>query len=330
MSRAASPHASGAPRWLLLIHQLPPAPAYLRVKTARQLQKLGAVAVRNSVYLLPNAEASHESFAWLAKSIANGGGEATLCESSFVGETSNEAVEALFHDAREKDYRELAGEARAALRALGRARRPDDTRRAGGEAALARLRRRLAEIAEIDFFGAPGREAIASQIEALAERLRPPADEDDAPADVEAPSARGAVWVTRTGVHVDRIASAWLIRRFIDREAKLKFVPPNGYVPAPGELRFDMFEAEHTHEGDRCTFEVLALRFGVADRAVAAIGEVVHDIDVRDGKFGRPETAGIERLITGIALTQPSDEARIALGTQLFDALYEAWTRKKT
>jgi hypothetical protein len=131
-------------------------------------------------------------------------------------------------------------------------------------------------------------------------------------------------------VHVDRIASAWLIRRFIDRDAKLKFVPAKGYEPAAGELRFDMFEAEHTHEGDQCTFEVLKRRFGVSDAAVQAIAEVVHDIDVRDGKFGRPETAGVERLVNGIALTQSDDDARVALGSQLFDALYEAWRRKRS
>jgi hypothetical protein len=315
------------PRWLLLIHQLPPSPAYLRVKTARQLQKLGAVAVKNSVYVLPNTDAALEGFAWLGKEIAAGGGESTVCESSFVGGTSNGAVEALFHDARSKDYQQLDAEARSAVKALGKGRHLDDTKRAAAEAALARLRRRLGEIAALDFFGAPGREATASSIDALAQRLRPPAQGEVAPP-ATASAPRGAVWVTRKGVHVDRIASAWLIRRFIDRAARLKFVPPKGYLPAAGEQRFDMFEAEHTHEGDRCTFEVLARRFGVADTAVAAIGEVVHDIDVRDGKFDRPETAGVERLITGIALTQPSDETRIALGSQLFDALYEAWRRK--
>ena len=329
MPKAATARPDGAARWLLLIHQLPPAPAYLRVKTGRQLLKIGAVAVKNSVYVLPNADAAHESFAWLAKEIAAGGGEATLCESSFVGGTSNEAVEGLFHEARGKDYLQLADEARGALAALGKARRPTDAKRAAAEAALARARRRLAEIAELDFFGAPGREATASLVESLAERLRPPVDDGALPAP-KRPGLTGAVWVTRKGVHVDRIASAWLIRRFIDRDAKLKFVAPKGYLPAAGELRFDMFEAEYTHEGDRCTFEVLARRFGVTDAAVAAIAEVVHDIDVRDGKFERPETPGIERLIAGIALTQPSDEARIALGSQLFDALYEAWRRRKS
>jgi hypothetical protein len=324
------PRSDPANRWLLLIHQLPPSPAYLRVKTARQLQKIGAVAVRGSVYVLPNTEAAHESFAWVSKEIAAGGGEATLCESSFVGSTSNEAMESVFHEARRKDYEELAEEARAALKALGKARRLEDAKRTAAEASLARLRRRLSEIIDLDFFGAPGRETTASLIDTLAERLRPwPVDAEPVP-ETTAPKVKGAVWVTRKGVHVDRIASAWLIKRFIDREAQLKFVPPKGYAPADGELRFDMFEAEYTHEGDQCTFEVLARRFGVTDAAVTAIGEAVHDIDVRDGKFGRPEAPGLERLVNGLALTQPDDEARIAFGGQVFDALYEAWRRKKT
>lgn len=317
------------PRWLLLIHQLPPSPAYPRVKTARQLQKIGAVAVKNSVYVLPNTEAAQESFAWVAKEITACGGEPTLCESSFVGGTSNEAIEALFHAARGRDYQELADDVRSAIRALGRARRLDDARRATAESALARFRRRIGEIGELDFFGAPGREATFSLLGSFEQRLREPVDEVPAARTTPDRRAKGAVWVTRKGVHIDRIASAWLIKRFIDADATIKFVPPKGYHPAGGELRFDMFEAEYTHEGDRCTFEVLAGRFGVLDPAVAAIGEIIHDIDVRDGKFGRPETPGVARLINGIALTQPDDGARIALGSQLFDALYESWKRRK-
>ena len=318
--------ASG--QWLLLIHQLPPAPAYLRVKTARQLQKLGAVAVKNSVYVLPNTDAAQESFAWLAKEIAAAGGEATLCESNFVGGTSDDVVRELFHTARRRDYEELATDARAALKALGRATRPDETKLAAGEASLARLRKRLHDVVELDFFGAPGREAVTAMLATIERRLTAPVD--SVPEHhLGAPRVRGAVWVTRAGVHVDRIASAWLIKRFIDPEAKLKFVPPKGFQPAAGELRFDMFEAEYTHEGERCTFEVLAQRFEIDDAAVEAIGQVVHDIDVRDARFGRPETPGVERLINGIALTRPEDEDRIALGAQLFDALYESWRRKK-
>ena len=205
--------ASG--QWLLLIHQLPPAPAYLRVKTARQLQKLGAVAVKNSVYVLPNTDAAQESFAWLVKGITGGGGEATLCASNFVGGTSDDAVRELFNVARRRDYEELAADARAALKALGRAARLEETKRSAGEAALARLRRRLGDVAELDFFGAPGREEVSSLLATIERRLAPPAaaapDEE-----VSRPRVRGGVWVTRAGVHVDRIASAWLIKRFID------------------------------------------------------------------------------------------------------------------
>jgi hypothetical protein len=318
------------PRWLLLIHQLPPAPAYLRVKTARQLQKLGAVAVKNSVYVLPNTDSAGESFAWLSQEIAAGGGEATLCESSFVGGTSNGAIEALFHTARGKDYQELAQEIRLALKALGKSVRIVEARRTSAETALARFRRRLGEITELDFFGAPGRETTASLVASLEERLRQPLADAPPPIDSLPRRVKGAVWVTRKGVHVDRIASAWLIKRFIDRDAKLKFVPSKGYSPQNDELRFDMFEAEYTHEGDSCTFEVLARRFQISDGAISAIAEVIHDIDVRDGKFGRAETPGVERLINGIALTQADDEARVALGSQLFDALYESWRRKRS
>jgi hypothetical protein len=321
--------AASTPRWLLLIHQLPPSPAYLRVKTMRQLQKVGAVAVKNSVYALPNGDEALESFSWIAREIAAGGGDSSLCESSFVGGSSNEALEALFNRSRAKDYQNLLEDIGDALKELGKARHLEEGKRAVGETALARFRRRQSEIARLDFFAAPDGERATSALAALERRLRAPASEP--PGAGERPlGVRGGVWVTRKGVHVDRIASAWLIKRFIDPGAKLKFVPPKGYVPRAGELRFDMFEAEHTHEGDRCTFEVLARRFGVDDPAVTAIGEVVHDIDLRDGKFARLETPGVERFITGVALTTPDDAARIALGAKLLDALYEAWRRKRT
>jgi hypothetical protein len=322
--------AAEPPRWLLLIHQLPPSPAYLRVKTARHLQKVGAVAIKDSVYALPSGDAALESFTWVAREIASGGGESSICESSFVAGSSNEAIRASFEVARGRDYAELSSDARETLRSLGRARRLDEARRSNGEAALTRYRRRLSEIVELDFFEAPGREAALASLGALERRLRDASAGEPSARPPAATRVRGAVWVTRKGVHVDRIASAWLIKRFVDPEATFKFVPAKGYTPASGELRFDMFEAEYTHEGDACTFEVVARAFGVADGAVGAIGEVVHDIDVRDGKFGRPETPGVERLVTGLALTVTEDLARVALGSQIFDALYEAWRRKRT
>jgi hypothetical protein len=140
---------------------------------------------------------------------------------------------------------------------------------------------------------------------------------------------RGKTWVTRQGVHVDRIGSAWLIRRFIDPEARFKFVSGKGYRPDAGELRFDMFQAEFTHEGDKCTFEVLLDRAALKDPALRAIAEIIHDIDLRDGKYGRDESMGIKTLIDGIALTTPDDLERIARGTEIFNHLSEVFGKKR-
>jgi hypothetical protein len=142
-------------------------------------------------------------------------------------------------------------------------------------------------------------------------------------------SGSGHVWVTRRQVHVDRIGSAWLIRRFIDPQGTFKFVPAKGYKPRRGELRFDMFEAEYTHEGDRCTFEVLLHKSGLKEPALAAIGEIVHDIDLKDGKFARAEAGGIAALIDGLAQADISDQERVERGAQLFDNLYDLFRKSR-
>jgi hypothetical protein len=135
--------------------------------------------------------------------------------------------------------------------------------------------------------------------------------------------------VTRKGIHVDRMASAWLIRRFIDPEARFKFVPGKDYRPLPGEVRFDMFEAEFTHEGDRCTFEVLIRKSRLDDHALRAIAQIVHDIDLKDSKFGRSEAPGIARLVAGIALVHREDDERLAHGSAVFEFLYECFRKKQ-
>jgi hypothetical protein len=133
---------------------------------------------------------------------------------------------------------------------------------------------------------------------------------------------RGKTWVTRRDVYIDRIASAWLIRRFIDPKARFKFTAAKAYKPRAGEVRFDMFEAEYTHEGDRCTFETLLQRAGLRDRALKAIGEIVHDIDCKDAKFGRDEAAGIAALVRGLARAYSDDATRLERGAAAFDELY--------
>ncbi len=315
------------PRWLLLIHQIPPKPSYLRVKIGRRLQGLGAVAVKNSVYVLPAGEQALEDFQWVRREILAGRGEATVCQARFVEGLSDGAVELLFDAEREADYDALARDARGLQGTLTRPRKRKGAREAAS-AVLLRLHKRLAEVRAIDFFGASGREQVERILAGIEIALRPASEAADGPA-TPAASVRGRTWVTRSGVHVDRIACAWLIRRFIDPEARFKFIHGRTYAPESDELRFDMFEAEFTHEGEQCTFEVLRRRFGLEDRALRPIAEIVHDIDLKDGQFARPEAVGLDRLIAGIAMRHKEDEARLRDGATAFDALYEYFKRKK-
>jgi hypothetical protein len=239
--------------WLLLIHQIPPKPDYFRVKVGRRLQRIGAVAIKNSVYVLPDTGQALEDLEALRREIVDDGGTASICRSFFLAGLSDKAVERRF----------LATHGRAP------------------------------------------RAAASSPDEALA---------GDTP--------RGRTWVTREGIFVDRIASAWLIRRFIDPDARFRFVPPGRYRAGPAELCFDMPGADYTHEGDRCTFETLLRRFELDDPVLADIAEIVHDIDLADGKFGRADAVGIRRVLAGIAATSPQDPTRLERGAALFDGLY--------
>ena len=314
------PDAGGAAApWLLLIHQIPPKPDYFRVKVRRRLQQLGAVPLKSSVYVLPGGDETLEDFQWLAREIVRDGGDATICEATFVDGITDDEVRQLFHAARDQEYREVA----AAAQELVRAGDPDRS-----AAELPRLAKRLAQIARIDFHDAPARreadDALAEAQQSLASEAggSTAAGTRSGPA---SPSLRGRTWVTRRGVFIDRIASAWLIRRFLDPDARFAFVDPKGYRPRPGDLRFDMFDAEYTHEGDRCTFETLLARFDLRDPALEALAAIVHDIDLKDEKFARPETAGVERLLVGIAAAQPADAARLERAALVFDDLYAAF-----
>jgi hypothetical protein len=307
------------PRWLLLVHQLPSSPAYLRVKVWRRLQRIGAVALRAAVYVLPVGEQTLEDFQWLSRQIVADGGEATLCEASFVEGAADAEVEAMFRAARDADYAALATDVRALARRFKK--RPPD----GAADAIAALRARKAEIVAIDFFGASGREAVAGRLADLERRLgggAPPART------VRVRDYQRRIWVTRAGIQVDRIASAWLIRRFIDPQATFRFVPAKEYVHQAGELRFDMADGEFTHEGEWCSFETLVHRFALDDGALHEIAEIIHDIDLKDDRFGRAEAPGLAQMLSGIAGATVDDDERLARGSQLLDTLHTSFASR--
>ena len=300
--------------WLVLIHQLPPEPSYLRVKVGRRLARIGAVQIKNTVYVLPATDACREDLQWAIAEIREGGGEANLFESKFLDGVTDAEVQRRFQDERNADYDALMAEVKGAGR---RARGADG----------ARFRRRLSAIQAIDFFSAPRGPAAAALLE----------KGSDVPAgDLRVADYRGRTWVTRPGVHVDRMAGAWLIKRFIDPKAKIQFLlpAPRGEGGATRRMRgailtFDLPNADFTHDAGRCTFEVLRDRFGIADKAVRALGEIVHDIDLKEETFGRDETAGVAALVAGIALAHRDDKERLARAAQVFDELYEFFKRKR-
>jgi hypothetical protein len=320
--------------WLLLIHQLPAKPAYARVKVWRRLQSLGAVTVKGAVYALPANAETREDFAWLAKEIVESGGEAIVCEAALIEGLSDRELQALFDAARDEDYQRIVVEARELAARLA----DDLPDGALSEIAsqAARLRKQLDAIVAIDFFGADAREPAEGMVSGLEARLQRKdgdvsAQRTDGEGAANAPAGlKGRVWVTRQGVQIDRIASAWLISRFIDADARFKFVPGTGYVAAPGELRFDMFEGEFTHRGDRCTFEVLLAEAGLDDPALGAIAEIIHDIDLKDGKYGREEAAGIRILIAGVASAHNDDSQRLERGGAVFDDLYRSFAGERS
>lgn len=307
--------------WLALLHQLPAKPPYLRVKIWRRLQSIGAVPLKNAVHVLPSSPEAEAALLGLLGEITENGGEATLIEARLLAGQSDQDVRLLFDTARDADYDEIAQSARRLL----------ETGPASG-ADIARLQKRLEEVGRLDFFGAHGRQdAEAALAELDRQRYQHPDVSRSEPASTPpAADFTGRTWVTRSGVHVDRIACAWLIRRFIDPDARFKFVDSRHYDPADGELRFDMADAEFTHEADRCSFETILLRAGLdADPALRAISEIIHDLDIADDKFSRPETAGVGAMLSGVCASTDDDLQRIAMASEALNQFHAYFSNRK-
>lgn len=324
-TKTGRPTSSQGRRWYLLIHTIPPKPLYLRAKVRNRLARVGAIALKNSVYVLPVTDDCLEDFQWLAQEIVAGGGEAHISDANFVDEKADQRLFERFQAERAADWERLAQELRPLV---GRARKRNGKAPPDAEAAAAldRIRKRLSDIARIDFFAAPNRGDVESLLGELERRLSStPGSRGKGP--VENEHLVGRTWVTRKGLHIDRIASAWLIRRFVDPNARFRFIDAGKERPKPDEVGFDMVDGDFTHEGDRCTFETLLIRLRVKDPALRVVAEIVHDIDLKDGKFGRPEAPGIERLLAGMALACPGDDGRVDRGFALFDDLYQSFER---
>jgi hypothetical protein len=293
----------------------------VRVKIWRHLQRLGAVAVKQAVYALPNRDGSREDFEWVRAEVAASGGQATVFQAATVDDVSNDELREAFRRLRQEDYRAVVRSVGKIVRAAVRP-RSRDPRALAKE--LRTWRDRLSEIEGLDYFGAPGREDARSSIAKLDELASAHRHTDslrEAERPLDPAAFEGRRWLTRPRPGIDRLASAWLIRRFIDRQARFHFGAPD----APREadvVTFDMFGGDFTHEGDRCTFEVLCVRFGLADGRLREIGEIVHDLDLKDARFGRVEAPIVGALVEGLRQLYEQDGELIERGVVLFEALY--------
>jgi len=304
-----------AGRFLLLLHQIPPKPAYLRAKVLRRLSQVGALAIKNSAYLLPESDDTLEDFEWLRREIEQQGGGAWLFLVETIAGMSQEQIEEAFRQLHSAEFEMLLEQGRALLADAAAA--SDET-----FSAYRKLTKRSQELGRINFFENPQLSELEKLISEIDRRLHA-AKVDKTQSTTE---KLGGLWVTRRGVRVDRIASAWLIRRFIDPEATFRFINPANYAHQAGEIRFDMFEGEFTHRGEACTFEVLVSVNGLgSDPALAALGEIVHDIDLKDERYKREETAGVSRLLDGLCAQVSDDKLRLERGGLIFESLYKSF-----
>lgn len=300
--------ASDQPRWLLLMFSLPTKRASERVEIWRRLKRIGALALPSSGYLLPSTPANQEHFEWLAAAIRKYKGQASVARVQSIDELPDEELIQRFTESRNRDYQQLLTDLRTTRSWVKK--RPQ----------LARIRKRFHEIALIDFFQSP----LRSRVEDLLARAdvidRSPAKRTSAR---KKSQYQGRTWLTRPQPGIDRVSSAWLIKRFIDPQAK--FVFEDNPTRFKDSIPFDMFHADgFGHRGDDCTFETLRKEFAVRDPKVATIAEIIHDADLADEKFGRSEGVGLDHVLIGWAQQGLSDDELLERGMQLIEGLYRS------
>jgi hypothetical protein len=299
-------------KWLLLTFTLPTKQASQRVEIWRKLQRYGTVPLGNSGYLLPNNPVNEERFQWLATAIRKYKGDASIVDVRSIDNISTPQLIGRFAEARAREYQEL-------IRQLQEFSSLPLQKQAVGR--LSRLRSRFQEIVEVDFFDSPLKKRVGellTRADAARVTARAPVFAAIRPRDY-----KGRVWVTRPRPGVDRSASAWLIRGFIDPKARFAFARED---QVPGEaVPFDMFhERGFGHRGEDCTFETLQKQFKIRDRKVGVIADIIHDADLADGKFGRKEGYGIDEVLKGWARQGLSDQALLDRGVQLMEGLYHS------
>ena len=322
--------------WILLIHQIAQNAPNLRVKVWRILKKHGAVLFKNAVYILPYAKEHEEIMQWLCKLMKDSGSDASLFITESLDKNQDEEIIKSFHEVCDKEYLTLITACDDVLKKIEQVEGTEGI----SDSVSYELKKRLSEIikttediARIDFFHAPQKERVSQKIQLIRQKLEGWAKTTKREASgihkiYRVKDYVGKKWVTRKDIYIDRMASAWLIRKFIDPKAKFVFLAKSNDKAPNDTIPFDMYGAEFTHHGDDCTFETLIKAFDLKDPALQPIAEIVHDIDLKDNKYGRKEGEGIDQIVFGFRQRLKSDNKLLEKGLEIFDALYQYYSAK--
>ncbi|HEX9652796.1 MAG TPA: chromate resistance protein ChrB domain-containing protein [bacterium] len=320
-------------KWLFLVHQIKTLNSRERVKVWRLTKKVGAVLYRNSVYVLPDGKERNEDFQWLCQQIRDCQGEASVFVSASNDQKENRTLKALFNRTREFEYQALGKLAEKVSQRIHRAideGQVSESLRKSLSKEIAHLELTFFEIEKIDFFGAPSKRKVRTLIGRTKEEMESAdatATPSPAPAHHDRKMFRRQTWVTRKNIHIDRLCSAWLIHKFIDPEAKFIFAAesqlPKNAIP------FDVFGVEFSHHGEDCTFETLLKSFRIKDKALNSLAQIIHDIDMKDHKFERPEAAGVDIVVRSLSDSMQDDHKVLAVGSVMLDALYSRLAKEK-
>lgn len=321
-------------KWILLIHQIAQDAPNFRVKIWRNLKKHGAVLFKNAVYVIPFTDEHEETMQWLCNQIKEGGSDASLFITESLDKKQDEEIIKSFHEICDKEYILLIEVCDAELKKITQRAETEGI----SESLVHECKRKLNEIlksaddiSKIDFFHAPQKELLLQKIASLQKMLLKWTKTSEKEIKVtgkvyQIKDFSGKKWATRKDIFIDRIASAWLIRKFIDPKARFVFMSKGTEKASRGAVPFDMYGAEFTHHGEDCTFEALMKAFDLKDSALQSIAEIVHDIDLKDNKYGRKEAEGLAQIITGLSQKLKNDNKLLGKGLEIFDALYQNYS----
>jgi hypothetical protein len=320
-------------KWLFLIHRVQTPNSRERVKVWRLTKKVGAILYRNSAYVLPHSKERLEDFQWLCQEIRDSQGEASVFVAESPDEAENQSLKAAFNSARESDCKNLSNDAEkitGRIRRLKGKKQFSESAQKSLQKEVALLEQNCSDIERIDFFGVPLMKKMKSLIDRARRELAPSGTNVVAthlPGRHRRESFQAKRWTTREHIHIDRLCSAWLIRRFIDPKAKFIFAPeskiPHDAIP------FDVFRCEFGHHGEDCTFETLLHSFRIKDKALTTLAQIIHDIDMKDNKFARSEATGLDMVVRALSNSLKDDHKTLEVGSVMLDALYSRLASKR-